>query len=142
MSQLQTVTKISTRNFFITRHTCYRCIYLLIVIIITVLWLFLRYTITPFIETDSITLFSHYLVVVLIGQQWYNLQTRIYNICEVSVQFFFCSINSRARFSLIFSYLLKTFLFRVVGTSQKSAFFMNKISSLIVSTTTLTIVSI
>ena len=57
IGHLQNVTKISTGTFFIARHMWRICIYLLIIFIITVLGIFFRLTITPFIETDNISTF-------------------------------------------------------------------------------------
>ena len=57
---LSTVTEISTRNFVIIRHTCHRCIYILVAVIITVATLFVWCRITTFTETD---LFLPFLII-------------------------------------------------------------------------------
>ena len=69
----QTITKISTITFFNNRHMCHRCIYILIVIIITVLGLFLICTITPFIKREITLLF-----VIIFRWFWEFINKMIY----------------------------------------------------------------
>ena len=45
-----TANKITTRTFVIIKHSCHRCIYLLVIIIINVIALFLQFTMTPLLK--------------------------------------------------------------------------------------------
>ena len=132
---------ISTITFIITRPSCHRCIYLLIVVIITILILFLPFTITPFIETALFLLFllslgdfAHLLI------RW---STEFHQKHFLGVRLVRCFSKSPAArsFLLILSYPLKTFC-RMVSISTKSEFFLNNIFSLVVSTRTWTYVNI
>ena len=128
---MRTVTKISTRSFAITRHLCHICIYIFIVIIITVLGFFLLCTITTFVETDLIFPF------IVIFRCFYIFNNQIIYrsaskiIFEVYVQFVVCTNHHRQE---LFPYpFLSLFNIscRIVSTSKKSVFCLNKIWYLI-----------
>ena len=130
---MQNITKLYTRTFIITRHISHRCIYLLIVIIITVLGLFLCCTITSFIEKYVILPFA-------VIFRWFRLFSHLMiykSVPKIFAMWAFSSlpvqITIRVSFFLVFSYLFWKFICWVVSTPTKSAFFLNKIFSLLVS---------
>ena len=101
---LKNITKISTISFVITGRMFHICIYLLVVIIITFLGLFLQCTITPFVETDVLSLFA-------VIFRWFlafinKMINRSVSFKKLRLAFISLSvqITSYAIFFLIFSY--------------------------------------
>ena len=139
---MQTITKISTGKFVITRYTCHICIYLLIVIIIIILRLFLRFTITPLIEAEVLLLF-----VVIVRWFWTFRNNIIYLYPYLKHLKGWCSVRCLSKspaqryFSLSFIIYLKHFSVGWLVPAQKLNF-RNNIFSLIVSTRTWIIIKI
>ena len=122
IGKLRTCTKISTRSFFINRHSCHKYIYILIVIIITVLESFFRCTISTFVETDLIFSFLvHFRWLQTFRNQMIHIsESKTFVRCTFIL--FFSLINSRTTFLLLLSYSSICFC-RIVSTSTNSEFF-------------------
>ena len=142
ISQLRTVTKTSTRNFFIIRHSCHRCIYILVVVIIIVFALFFQLTITSFTETYLLFLF-----LVLFRRFWpfsngmiFKSAPETFAICTFRP--LFIRITSCTGFYLLLYYTFEMFFCIIFGTSTKIALCMNNICSFTVFPSTWTSVKI
>ena len=124
---MQTITKIPARKFVIIRHTWHRCIYLLVVFIFAVVSLFLWCTITFFIKTSLLSLF-----LILFRWLWtfYNYMIFRSSSKKFARRAFRTSgvqITSCTWFFLFLSDPFETYLYRMVGTSTKSAICLDNI---------------
>ena len=126
--------------FVITRHTCHnRWIYLFFSIIINVLRLFLRCTITPFIETNGL---SSFFVIFrwfwVFGNRW---STYLHLKYLWGVHSVCCLSKSPVALDIsLYFIILKKYSLQNCYFLQKSAFSLKNICSLIFSTRTWTVV--
>ena len=132
IGQLQTVTKISTGTFVITRRMCHRCIYLLVTVIIAII----AYTIEFLIKTYLIFTF-------LIFFWWLGTFCNLVIFGSTSKCFYRCpfclsvfGITRRRSFFLLLSELLEIVFLQIDEHLQKSALCLNSVCSFTISSKT------
>ena len=128
--QLRTVTILFTFAFFITRHACHRCVYLMVIVIFAVV----ACTITFFIKTYWLTSF-------LTVFRWLGTSCDHMILRSTSITFprrtFRISVRwntNRESFFLFLSDPFETFFRRMIIRSKKCALFLGRVCPLIVST--------
>ena len=132
IGQLQTVTKISTGTFVITRHMCNICIYLLVTIIFAVVACMIIFPIKTYLLSPFI---------IIIWWCWTLWNYVIFRSkAKIFLRYTFCTsvfrITSRMSFLFFLSDLFEIFFWGNVCTSTNSALFLDKICFLTISTTT------
>ena len=132
IGQLRTVTILYTFVFVITRHTCHRCVYLMVIVIFsvvacTITFLIKTYFLLPFliILWWLWTFCDH----VIFRSTSKAFQSRTFRLSIV------LNIN-RKSFFVFLSDPFETFFWKVICTSTKCALFLNSICSLNIPTKT------
>ena len=130
IGQLWTVTILYTFAFVVTRHSCHRCVYLMVIVIFAVVACTINFFIKTYLLTPVIIIF--WWIGIFCNRVIFRSTSKAFPrwTFRIPVRW---NIN-RASFLLFLSNPFETFLRRMVIKSTKCALCLNIVCSLIMST--------